>query len=1113
VVSAPFLGLLVQTRNEQANLSELAACFTWFDEVLVADMESSDGTVELATASGARVLPLPMSGLVERGRQAALDAMASEWTLVLDADERVTEAGVKELRQLLDATPGTVAAVRAFRRTYLGAREIVASGWGPQFERQIRVLRPHRVRWPARIHSVPEVDGSIVDLDEGSAFAIEHRNFANLAEAVEKFNRYSTVEAEELLAAGQGPSAVRGLIAAFRELGERYSPDEDGAAGLGLAVGMFAYRALTHLKALEELGWPDEPLPDQSAFRGALTTFVQAALVVGDDALADLARTDAMVLLEQAKEELADKVEQVASALSLVAERERERDEARAAFEAARAEAESSSSAAASAAESASEWEAIAHSRGLELTELAVQVAEERDRALRSVEGIAHAKAMLDETRGELVRLRQSYDVLHAEHHALHGSAVVGALRRYRALVERAAPQGTGRRRAYGRSMRAVRRALSPRTRRAAIVTVPLDPPFAVPSTDSARVTIIIPVHGKWEVTRRCLVSLAQARVSTPYEVVLVDDASPDSTLAQMSQVGGVQVVALPVNEGYVGACNAGLQHAHREFVLYLNNDTEVSDGWLDALVAVADADPRVGVVGAKLVYPDGRLQEAGGIIWRDASGANYGRDGNPDHHAYNYVRDVDYCSGACLLVRGDLLRDLGGLDERFAPAYYDDTDLAFAARARGFRVVYQPDCVVVHHEGVSHGTEATSGIKRFQEINRAVFADKWAQQLAEQHANDPKLLDLASRRDGPLGHVLVADYQVPTFDRDSGSLRMLRLVEQIKELGFAVTFLSDNRAPLAPYTHELQQRGIHVAVGDVHERNLITGLAAELRFVFLSRPNVAARYLPVVRELAPGARVVFDTVDLHHIRELRRAELEGDKGRAVVANTWRELELALVRSSDVTLVVSPTEIDVLREECPGVDIRLVSNIHVVRPRRAGRTGRSGVLFVGGFAHPPNTDAVLWFCDDVLPLVRKEIPDIVVTIAGDAPPPEVKALAGSHVSVTGFVEDLEPLHESAIAFIAPLRYGAGVKGKIAEALSLGLPVVTTSMGSEGMRLQHERDALVADTAEDFAAAVIRIHREAELWERLAENGKIRVREDFSVETVRRRLSEFMLPAE
>ena len=288
---------------------------------------------------------------------------------------------------------------------------------------------------------------------------------------------------------------------------------------------------------------------------------------------------------------------------------------------------------------------------------------------------------------------------------------------------------------------------------------------FTVPTSSTPRVSIVIPVYDKIAYTSACLRSIAEHAGATSFEVIVVDDASTDATAQRLADVAGIRVIRNAENLGFIGSCNAGAAAAQGELLFFLNNDTRVTAGWLEALVRCLDEAPDAGLVGARLIYPDGRLQEAGGIVFSDGSGWNYGRFEDPDDPRYAFRREADYCSGAAILLRTELFRRLGGFDVRYAPAYYEDTDLAFAIRAAGQKAYYEPAATVVHFEGITSGTDTASGIKRFQTINHEKFIDKWKLALARQPAPGTAIARAASHR--ALRRVLIVDATTPTPDQD----------------------------------------------------------------------------------------------------------------------------------------------------------------------------------------------------------------------------------------------------------------------------------------------------------------------------------------------------------
>ena len=629
------------------------------------------------------------------------------------------------------------------------------------------------------------------------------------------------------------------------------------------------------------------------------------------------------------------------------------------------------------------------------------------------------------------------------------------------------------------------------------------------PQHEEVDVSIIIPVFNQLEYTHACLASLQAVQEETPFEVIVVDDCSTDSTADALPQIGGINYLRNERNSGFVASCNRGAEKARGKYLVFLNNDTQVKPGWLTALLDTFKEERRAGIVGSKLLYPDGRLQEAGGIIWQDASGWNYGKFDDPGKPEYNYLRDVDYCSGAALMVPKALFESAGGFDSRYAPGYYEDTDLAFKVRQAGYRVLYQPLSEVIHYEGATGGTDISTGAKKHQEINRSTFAEVWSDELAKRPANGD--VTFLQRPRTPSGkNILVIDHHLPMPDRDSGSLRMFQILKILHWLGHRVTFLPDNLADMPPYIGELQKRGIQVVhhpyVKRVRDYLISDGPVFDV--VVLSRCDFARKHIADVRLHAPQSRIIFDTVDLHYLREQREAQLTQDPDVRRKAQERQLLEDYLIKEADETWVVSPIEQQMLQENWPHKSIQLVSNIVDVAGPVTPFALRRDWLFIGGFQHRPNIDAVLFFVEEIYPLVRDRLPDTKFYIIGDKAPPEIVALASDRIIVAGLQRDVRSFFDSVRLSVAPLRFGAGIKGKINQSLAFGVPVVATSIAVEGMNLADHEHVLVADEPQDFARALIELYESKELWKRLSQNGISKTQELYSTDAAREKL-EFL----
>jgi GT2 family glycosyltransferase/glycosyltransferase involved in cell wall biosynthesis len=622
------------------------------------------------------------------------------------------------------------------------------------------------------------------------------------------------------------------------------------------------------------------------------------------------------------------------------------------------------------------------------------------------------------------------------------------------------------------------------------------------------KVSIIIPTWNRAVYLYYCLKSLMENTFGVPYEVVVVDDRSTDETSELLNRTENIRVIKNESNLGFVKACNKGARDAKGNYLLFLNNDTQVTEDWLKAMVDLTDADQTIGAVGAKLILPDGRLQEAGSIIWRDGSALGYGRSEDPDAPPFCYLRDVDFSSGACLLVRKDIFFKLGGFDEIYSPAYYEDADLCLGIKSLGLRVVYQPEARIIHHEFVSSSKEKSMELCL---MNQGKFKEKWAKAL-EDHlaAGSENVLRARDRRKGM--KILVLDDVIPASLMGSGYPRANAILKDLAELGHLVTFfpLSADSFPHQPYTDELKRMGIEVFYGEsINIYHLFHERKDFYDAVLISRPHNALRFIEELRKAFPQAHIIYDAEAIYANREINQLRLGGIEVRERKQRKMILKELKPVKYADSIMVTSEYE---RRQILPfrNRDVFVWGYPLEVEIPKQTFPERKELLFVGGFlASPsPNEDAMLHFARNIFPGISETL-GCRLFIVGTNRLDSIRKLGSDSIKVTGYVEDLSVYYERSRIFVVPTRFAAGIPLKLLEAMSHGIPSVVTPLVASQLGLSEGEGVLVGKDDADFAQKVIHLYQNESLWYELQKIALEYVRKNCDPEKMKRVLSDIL----
>ena len=603
-----------------------------------------------------------------------------------------------------------------------------------------------------------------------------------------------------------------------------------------------------------------------------------------------------------------------------------------------------------------------------------------------------------------------------------------------------------------------------------------------------AEISVIVVARDKFALTMMALTSL-RANHAGAIELILVDAGSADETRHIGQYLAAATILRFENNVGFVRGCNAALAHASAPAVLFMNNDVELAPLCLATALRRLRADDTIGAIGGKVIRTHGMLQEAGSIIWRDGRASGYLRDADASTPEADFVRDVDFCSGVFILVRGSALRALGGFDEAFAPAYYEDADLCVRLWQAGYRVVYDPAVQLTHYEyGSAHSADAAAAL---MEQNRKVFVRKHLAWLRHRYAAAVAAEVFARSAGMPRRRVLFIEDTVPLRGIGSGYVRANDIVRSMVAIGLQVTVFPVNgcRFEVARVFADMPD-----TVEVLHDRT-IENLPEFLQqrpgyydVIWISRAHNLDKVRPALERSYADPNhttVVLDTEAIFSLRGLAQAKLTGaafDLDRAL------EREFANAWFCQRIVAVSDAEAAILRSRLRLTDLAVLGTMREPTPTPRPYEERAGLLFVGAMHHTdsPNHDALGWFIEKVLPLLALRLgAGARLTVAGyTAPSVSLKCWRGHpHVELLGEVTDLAPLYDRHRVFVAPTRYAAGTPYKVYEAAGYGLPVVASELLCNQLGWFEGTEILAADVDNPpgFAERVAMLYGSRRLW--------------------------------
>ena len=640
--------------------------------------------------------------------------------------------------------------------------------------------------------------------------------------------------------------------------------------------------------------------------------------------------------------------------------------------------------------------------------------------------------------------------------------------------------------------------------------------PLQLPESPSPEVSVILILFNRAELTLACLRSLAEA-FTERLEIILVDNASQDETSQLLDQLKGVRIIRNPENRNFLLAVNQAAREAKGEYLLILNNDAQVLPGTLRSALRTIRSARDIGAVGGKLILLDGTLQEAGSIIWRDGSCLGYGRSDNPFAPMYMFRRDVDYCSGAFLLTPRKIWEQLGGFDERFKPAYYEETDYCTRLWEKGLRVVYDPNAVLLHYEFAS--SDSAKSATDLQRDHQQIFVTRHQKLLTSHHtAGMNSILD-ARMLPGKKPRVLFIDDRVPHTWLGSGFPRARAILLALLKQNCFITFYPFSvfdESWTSVYSDMPGEVEFMVGYGPPLLEPFLRNRRGYYDAIFVSRPHNMKLLQPVLdahRDWFENTEIIYDAEAIFVTREITQRQLSGTPLTAEEIEALLQDEVDLAGTADSVVAVSNSDADIFRKH--GIEkVHVIGHSLDVAPTKREFDDRCGFLFVGAIHEEtsPNGDSVIWFLEEILPRIQAALgKDVPVTIAGVNTSERIRRLAGPSVCITGHVADLTQLYDAARVFIAPTRYAAGIPHKVHEAAARGLPIVATPLLATQLGWLDGEPFLVAGDADTFATKCVQLHTDSTLWMKVRSSGLERAQSECSREAFEEYVAAVLRP--